>query len=111
MTDTRKGNGPQTLVATPAPAYLPSCSTGSAPCLLRPRAHRPDPVRPPDPLSTARPGTPPDRDLSGDAPMSKGKSQNNREAKKPKKEKPKVLATANSNSDKNATVIAGKSVK
>ncbi|MFU8834829.1 hypothetical protein [Roseovarius autotrophicus] len=43
--------------------------------------------------------------------MSKGKSQNNREAKKPKKEKPKVLATANSNRDKNATVIAGKSVK
>ncbi|SMY06689.1 hypothetical protein [Flavimaricola marinus] len=28
--------------------------------------------------------------------MSKGKSQNNREAKKPKQEKPKVLATANS---------------
>jgi len=43
--------------------------------------------------------------------MSKGKSRNNREAKKPKKEKPKVLATANSNRDKSATVIAGKPVK
>jgi len=43
--------------------------------------------------------------------MSKGKSQNNREAKKPKKEKPKVLETANSNRDKNATMIAGKAVK
>jgi hypothetical protein len=99
------------LVAAPLPAYLELCSTGPAPCLLRPRAHRPDPVRPPDPLSTTRPGTPPDRDLSGDDPMSKGKSQSNREAKKPKKEKPKVLATANSNSGKNATVIAGKAVK
>ena len=29
--------------------------------------------------------------------MSKEKSRGNREAKKPKKEKPKVLATANSN--------------
>ncbi|MDZ7709702.1 MAG: hypothetical protein U5K36_06185 [Roseovarius sp.] len=43
--------------------------------------------------------------------MSKGKSQSNREAKKPKKEQPKVLATANSNSGKTAPVIAGKSVK
>ena len=43
--------------------------------------------------------------------MSKGKSQSNREAKKPKKEKPKVLAPANSNSGKNGTVIAGKAVK
>ena len=84
---------------------------GRLPPGLRPRAHRPDPVRPPDPLSTTRPGTLPDRDHSGDTPMSKGKSQSNREAKKPKKEKPKVLATANSNSGKNATVIAGKAVK
>ncbi|MAU52643.1 MAG: hypothetical protein CMN17_09785 [Roseovarius sp.] len=43
--------------------------------------------------------------------MSKEKNRGNREAKKPKKEKPKVLATANSNAGKNATVIAGKSVK
>ena len=32
--------------------------------------------------------------------MSKGKSQNNREAKKPKKVVEKVLATANSNANK-----------
>ena len=40
--------------------------------------------------------------------MAKGKSRNNREAKKPKKEKPKVHATANSNAGKSGTVIAGK---
>jgi len=65
----------------------------------------------PDPLSTARSGTPPDRDLSGVEPMSKEKNRGNREAKKPKKEKPKVLATANSNSGKTAPVIGGKAVK
>jgi len=43
--------------------------------------------------------------------MSKDRSRGNREAKKPKKEKPKVLATANSNLGKNGTVIAGKKVK
>lgn len=43
--------------------------------------------------------------------MSKGKSQNNREAKKPKKEKVKVLATSNSNLGKAGTVIAGKKIK
>ena len=32
--------------------------------------------------------------------MSKDKNRGNREAKKPKAEKPKVSATANSNSDK-----------
>ncbi len=42
--------------------------------------------------------------------MSKEKSRGNREAKKPKKEKPKVLATANSGV-KADTVIAGKKVK
>lgn len=41
--------------------------------------------------------------------MSKEKNRGNREAKKPKKEKPKVLATANSNAGK-APVIAGKTV-
>ena len=35
----------------------------------------------------------------------------NREAKKPKKEKPKVLATANSNDGKDKPVIGGKKVK
>lgn len=35
----------------------------------------------------------------------------NKEAKKPKKEKPKVLATANSNLGKANPVIAGKKVK
>ena len=41
--------------------------------------------------------------------MSKEKNKGNKEAKKPKKEQPKVLATANSNAGK-APVIAGKSV-
>ncbi len=40
--------------------------------------------------------------------MSKGKSANNRETKKPKKEKVKVLATANSNAGKDAVKIGGK---
>ena len=43
--------------------------------------------------------------------MSKEKNRGNKEAKKPKKEKPKVLATANSGVGKSGTVIAGKSVK
>ena len=43
--------------------------------------------------------------------MSKNKNRGNREAKKPKAEKPKVLATANSNSGKSDTTIAGKKVK
>ncbi len=42
--------------------------------------------------------------------MSKEKSRGNREAKKPKKEQPKVLATANSGA-KSETTIAGKKVK
>ncbi|MBV7394635.1 hypothetical protein [Mameliella sediminis] len=41
--------------------------------------------------------------------MSKEKNRGNREAKKPKKEKVKVLATANSNAGKDP-VIAGKAV-
>jgi len=43
--------------------------------------------------------------------MSKEKSKGNKEAKKPKKEKPKVLATANSGAGKSDTMIAGKKVK
>tara|TARA_R110002049_G_scaffold23781_6_gene84743 strand:- start:132648 stop:132776 length:129 start_codon:yes stop_codon:yes gene_type:complete len=42
--------------------------------------------------------------------MSKDKNRGNRETKKPKKEKPKVSATANSGA-KDGTVIAGKKVK
>ncbi|WP_286174207.1 hypothetical protein [Rhodobacter sp. NTK016B] len=43
--------------------------------------------------------------------MGKGDSKRgNREAKKPKQEKPKVLATANSNAGKDLT-IGGKKVK
>ena len=41
--------------------------------------------------------------------MSKEKSRGNREAKKPKKEKPKVLATAGL--DRSGPSIAGKKVK
>ncbi len=43
--------------------------------------------------------------------MSKGKDRGNRETKKPKKEKVKVLATANCNAGKSDTTIAGKKVK
>lgn len=43
--------------------------------------------------------------------MSKEKNRGNKEAKKPKKEKPKVSATANSNAGKSATTIAGNKVK
>ena len=41
--------------------------------------------------------------------MSKGNNRRgNKEAKKPKKVKPKVLATANSNAGKSPIVVAGK---
>ncbi len=43
--------------------------------------------------------------------MSKEKNRGNKEAKKPKKEKPKASATANSGAAKADTVIAGKKVK
>jgi hypothetical protein len=43
--------------------------------------------------------------------MAKGKDKGGKEAKKPKKEVPKVLATANSNQAKDGTVIAGKKIK
>jgi len=43
--------------------------------------------------------------------MSKEKSRGHREPKKPKKEKPKVLATANGNAGKSDAVVAGKKVK
>ena len=44
--------------------------------------------------------------------MSKGnKTRGNKEAKKPKQEKPKVLATANSMASKPGATIAGKKVK
>jgi hypothetical protein len=43
--------------------------------------------------------------------MSKEKNRGNKEAKKPKKEQPKVLATRNTNAGKSDTVIAGKKVK
>jgi hypothetical protein len=43
--------------------------------------------------------------------MAKGKDKGNKEAKKPKKEVPKVLATANSGQTKDGTVIAGKKIK
>lgn len=44
--------------------------------------------------------------------MGKGDKQHgNKEAKKPKQEKPKVLATANSSTGKDTTTIAGKKIK
>lgn len=52
----------------------------------------------------------PDRCILEGHSMAKGKNSN-KEAKKPKQEKPKVLATANSNAGKPALSIAGKKVK
>ena len=44
--------------------------------------------------------------------MSKGNNKRgNREAKKPKQEKPKVSATSDSNANKSLIVVAGKKVK
>lgn len=44
--------------------------------------------------------------------MSKGnKTRGNKESKKPKQEKPKVLATANSGAAKPGLVLAGKKIK
>ena len=43
--------------------------------------------------------------------MAKGQMKKTKEAKKPKKEVVKVLATANSGQAKDGTVIAGKKVK
>ncbi len=43
--------------------------------------------------------------------MSKGTGANKREVKKPKKDKAKVTATANSNTDKEGLMIAGKKAK
>lgn len=43
--------------------------------------------------------------------MSKEKNKGNKEAKKPKKETPKVLAAANSGQAKDGTTIAGKKIK
>ncbi|MCX8509495.1 MAG: hypothetical protein ORN49_11580 [Rhodobacteraceae bacterium] len=43
--------------------------------------------------------------------MSKEKNRGNKEAKKPKKEKPKVLATANNGTAKADLVIGGKKAK
>lgn len=43
--------------------------------------------------------------------MSKGTGANKRETKKPKKEKVKTSATANSNQTKDGIVIAGKKAK
>lgn len=43
--------------------------------------------------------------------MSKEKNRGNKEAKKPKQEKPKVLATANSQAGKSDTTIAGRKIK
>ena len=43
--------------------------------------------------------------------MSKEKNKGNKEAKKPKKEAPKVLATANAGLGKDGTTIAGKKIR
>ncbi len=43
--------------------------------------------------------------------MSKEKNKGGKEAKKPKKEVPKVLATANASPSKDGTTIAGKKIR
>ena len=43
--------------------------------------------------------------------MSKSKNRGNKEAKKPKKTKPKISATADSNAGKAPIVVAGKKIK
>jgi hypothetical protein len=43
--------------------------------------------------------------------MPKGERHGNKESKKPKQEKPKVLATANSNAGKVDIKVGGKKVK
>lgn len=43
--------------------------------------------------------------------MSKEKNKGNKEAKKPKKAVPKVLATANSGQAKDGATIAGKKIR
>jgi hypothetical protein len=43
--------------------------------------------------------------------MSKEKNRGNKEIKKPKKEKPKVSATANSGAGKSEPMIGGKKVR
>ncbi len=60
-----------------------------------------------DPLGIRRGGPPARKNLQ----MSKEKNKGNKEAKKPKKDAPKVLATANSGLGKDGTVIAGKKIK
>ncbi|MBE0414891.1 hypothetical protein [Yoonia sp.] len=60
--------------------------------------------------SQARAIPAPDRCILEGQTMAKGKNSN-KETKKPKQEKPKVLATANSMVGKPAVSIAGKKVK
>jgi len=43
--------------------------------------------------------------------MSKGKNRGNKEVKKPKKIKPKISATADSNAGKAPIVVSGKKIK
>jgi|TARA_R100000935_G_scaffold13961_2_gene28093 hypothetical protein len=63
-----------------------------------------------DDRSQAAATTAPDRCILEGQTMAKGKNSK-KEAKKPKQEKPKVSATANSNAGKPALSISGKTVK
>jgi hypothetical protein len=77
------------------------------------RDHRPGPLaRPSDtPLSIDPAGIRRADLFAKGKTMSKDKNRGNREAKKPKKDKPKVSATANTGTDKADTVIGGKKIK
>jgi len=70
-------------------------------------AGAPAPLRSPIRPASRRPDLTPKED----PPVSKDKNRGNRETKKPKKEKPKVSATANSGAAKADTVIGGKKIK
>jgi hypothetical protein len=88
--------------------------TARAACCLTGDIALTRPVRPPCPLEHPPDGHSPfGNPCEGSTPMSKEKNKGNKETKKPKKEKVKVLATANSggNNPKSATTIAGKKVQ
>jgi hypothetical protein len=84
---------------------------GPKPCC--PRDHRPEtnPGNPDLLKAKTRPASRRSGHAQETSKMSKEKNRGNKEIKKPKKEKVKVLATANSNAGKSDTKIAGKTVK
>lgn len=96
------------LAFPPAKAHLPP--TGSAPRILRGPPLMPRrPLRPPgsDPPGNGR-AEPPAQRIPD---MAKGRNKGNKEAKKPKREVPKVVTVASTPSTRDTPTIAGKKVK